>query len=264
MMFKEDAADRVPVHPTPVVGTAAWRLELDSLDWRRKVTLRLVLAGPEHAEYVIRMAGPRAPSGRLAVKNVPSSHVDPRYYTATMAVREEGDLRVYDDWNTSIDTVVLERLDSLPPRAVLRGTIHLMGFHYFGAARAPGHGAIRELDGVFAARFDPRPAPTPRTMTHDVQGRIIYDALNDFAIGFAGGVLNPNAADSTKDNARARAYLASRWGEAATLDSLAVSPTDFYVRMRGRYAPVTCVVVYRSVGPSCTSSRWPWWRRPGK
>lgn len=264
VVFRQDAADHSEVAPLPVTGTAKWRLELDSLDWRRKLTLRFVLSGPAQAEYVIRTAGPGVPRGVLRVKNNPSSHVDPRYYTATMSVREQGNRRVYDYWALTMDTVAFERVDSAASGAILRGTIHLMGFHGFGAARRPGEQTTRQLDATFAAGFDPRPAPMPRTMTHDVQGRIMYDALNDFAVGFMDGVIKPSATDSTKDNARARAYLVSRWGEAAMVDSVATGPADFYVRMRGRYAPVTCIVTYHASAPSCTSSRWRSWSRPGK
>jgi hypothetical protein len=273
MLFKENSVARSVVEPTPVVGTATWRFELDSLDWRRKVTLRLSLKGPSHAVYVIRTAGARAPNGILTVKNIPNSHIDPRYYTARLSVSELGERRVYDDWNSLRDTVIFTDIDSLSPRSVLRGTVRLEGYHSFSSALKPGESypgqkagepypgqlTVRRLEAAFAATFDPRPTPSPRTMTPDLARRIMTEALYEYAVGWMGGGLNPGPADSTRDNAKARAFLTSRWGEVAIIDSVAVADKAFYVRMRARYAPVTCIVVHDSSAPTCGGPKRSWW-----
>jgi hypothetical protein len=46
-----------------VVGTASWRRELDSLDWRLKPTLRLIVTGPESTLIVIRLVSAAIPRG---------------------------------------------------------------------------------------------------------------------------------------------------------------------------------------------------------
>jgi hypothetical protein len=108
----------------------------------------------------------------------------------------------------------------------------------------------RTIDGAFAATFDSEPEPAP-TMDRELQTRIMQRALMDYAINWMGGRVNPSDADSSKDNVKARAFLTSRWSEAAIVDSVAVGPKSFFVKMHGRYAPVMCFIVQRSNGPSC-------------
>jgi hypothetical protein len=258
MLFRENSRDSSITQSTKIVGTAQWRFELDSLDWRRKLTLHLALHGPEHAEYIIRTAGASAPRGTLHVKNVPLSHSDSRYFTVKMTVRELGVQRVYDTWQNIVDTITFAGVDSLSPDAVLRGTVNLMGFHSFAEGQHERDGdrgqlTLRILNGSFAATFDPRPLPSPTTMSYALQKTILRRALDEFASVWMAGIVNPSVADSTKDNGRARAYLRSRWSEAAGIDSVAVGSKALYVRLSGRYAPVSCVITYDSNAPLCTT-----------
>ncbi|MEP6733067.1 MAG: hypothetical protein ABJE10_20660 [bacterium] len=85
---------------------------------------------------------------------------------------------------------------------------------------------------------------------------ILRRALDDFAQAWMDGwVAHRPAFDSTADSEKARAYLTSRWNQAAFVDSVVVGPKTFYVRLRGRYAPITCVVHERSSAPSCDNSK---------
>jgi hypothetical protein len=84
-----------------------------------------------------------------------------------------------------IDTVAFTRTDSLSPGVVLRGTVRLEG--YRDAPDMPGAHprqiAVRGLAGTFEAPFDPRPAPTPNTMTLALQKQILQQALDNFSHG---------------------------------------------------------------------------------
>jgi hypothetical protein len=249
---KSNAADGQAFRPESISGTASWRLELDSLDWRRKLTLRIELAGGRGV-YVIRTSGPNAPRRVLTAKNVPSSHIDPAYFTASMVVRENEGLRVYNEWHVVIDTVAFASTDSLFPSMVLRGAVRLEG--YRDAPDAPGAHprqiAVRLLIGTFEAPFDPRPAPTPSTMTAALQREILERALYNFAITWMSYRVTPSAADSTTDNDKARAFLTRRWGEAVIVDSVAVDATHLRVRLHGRYVPIVCVLDERKAGSTC-------------
>lgn len=90
-------------------------------------------------------------------------------------------------------------------------------------------------------------------MTRALQQGILQRALYDFAINWMNFRGNPSAADSTADNGKAREFLTSRWGEAAIVDSVAVSATLIRVRLRGRYVPIVCVLDERRAGSVCTS-----------
>ena len=85
LLTKPNAADDKDVQPDSVSGTASWRFERDSLDWRRKLTLHIDLAGGR-GTYVIRTADTVGRRKVLTAKNGPSSHIDPAYYTASLVV----------------------------------------------------------------------------------------------------------------------------------------------------------------------------------
>ena len=89
-------------------------------------------------------------------------------------------------------------------------------------------------------------------MTDGLQARIMSSALYDFTLQWMSGIVNPSIADSTKDNGKARAYLLRRSNAAAIIDSVAVGKEGYYIRMHGRYAPVSCVLTSHLNHAACT------------
>jgi len=254
LAVKWNAADQKTVKPDSVQGTATWRFERDSLDWRRKLTLHIDLANGR-GSYIIRTADTVPPRRALTTKNVPSSHLDARFFTASLVVRENGPAREYASGDVVADSVIFFAADSLSPTTRLRGTVGLHRFRAVDrevAGARPGQQAVRILTGRFEAAFDPRPDPTPRTMTADLQTKILQQALYDFAITWMSYRVNERAGDSTTDNDKARAFLIRRWSEAAIVDSVAVDKTHLRVRLRGRYVPIICRVDERIAGSACT------------
>jgi hypothetical protein len=253
--FKRNSRQSVAGLATPVSGTAQWRLELDSLDWRRKLTLRLTLDGPPRASYVIRTADARPPQEVLESTPSPSrSHLDTHRFVATRSVDARSGRRVSEQLSAYGDSLFIQRVDSLSPDVVLRGSIRLLRFPdpTTGAKHRPREQTSQLLDAVFAATFNRRADPVPRTMNASLQERIIGNALDLFAIRWAEGAVDASAADSSRDTGRARAYLLGHWGEAAILDSVSASGNAFYVRMHGRYARISCVVTSRMYAPKCS------------
>jgi hypothetical protein len=253
LVAKANAADPTVVQPDSVSGTASWRFELDSLDWRRKLTLRIELAGGRGA-YVIRTADTLPPRELLQPKNVPSSHADPAYFTASLVVRENGAPREYPRWYSAGDSVIVSRIEVLSPKTVFRGAVRLHALRDDASdmpGAHPNQSAVRILVGTFEASFDPELESTPSTMTPALQTKILQQALYDFAITWMSYRVNPRAGDSTTDNDKARAFLARRWGEAAIVDSVAVDAAHLRVRLRGRYVPIVCVLDERRAGSTC-------------
>jgi hypothetical protein len=243
LVVSDDARDTT-ARARPVSGRAQWRLELDSLDWRRKVTIRIVLDGPDRAEYVIRTADSTDPGRVLYMRNNASSHADRRYFTGRISLLGASDPRRYTDFSTVRDSVTfVPGYGRASGNRTLRGTVDLQGYREFSAPKKGeffGQQATRILRGSFAATFDPRPEPVPRTMTAAVQRGILDRALFDFGINYANQLMHLGQGDSTLDNRLARGYLASRWGNAATVDSIDVDYRHVYVRLRGRYLPIRC------------------------
>jgi hypothetical protein len=266
LVMKDDARDTVARTLPAVTGTAQWRIELDSLDWRRKITIRITLPGPEHAVYVIRTADSTAPQRVLHVTNL-SPHANPTYFTAVMIPSGTADQRPYGNWVITDSVTFVPGPERASGDRTLRGTVRLEGSRDFALQKKPGERyrqqAQRTLDGVFAATFDPRPEPVPRTMTPALQRAIMDQALYDFGINWMNQLMHLGQGDSTLDNRLARGYLASRWGNAATVDSIDVSYRHAYVRLRGRYVPITCALDGdRAAGAVCSDPQpRRWWRR---
>jgi hypothetical protein len=178
-LVREDVRDTAATTAHQVSGRATWRLELDTLDWRRKVTVRLLLPGPDQTVVVIRTAGPNPPQRWLTAKNMATSHADPRYFTATISALEHGRWREFTEHDVVRDTISFLPMANITPGATLRGTISLLGFAEITRNVHPLK--VRIVQGAFAAAYDSQPEP-PRTMTPAEQKRVMHAALYDFAI----------------------------------------------------------------------------------
>jgi hypothetical protein len=261
--FRMHSRDERPARRDSATGTARWRLERDTLDWRRKVTIRLSLDGADRAQYVIRAQATAPPfAGGAALPRGTLVHLEDRYFTTVLTVQELGARRTYDRWSVG-DSMLVVPVGSLAPGTVISGTFARLGFHDLvpeapGSLSHTGQQTSRYVNVAFSATFDPRPAPSP-AMTAATQRRILHGALEDFAVRWVESRVNPSAHDSTGSPALARAALTRAWAEAAVVDSVSASATAFYVRMRGRHAPVTCTVSHDSSGPTCRRTRPGWW-----
>lgn len=251
MELRPDARDSSGITPYAVTGTATWRLETDTANWRRKVTLRLTIDGPEPVEIVVRAPFSRPPASAAVVPAYSLRHQP--VFVASMTAREQGDA-----WTYSVPQVgdVLHLDAPVAPTdslAVLRGQLLLMGFHNRRRGRSASWldpQTRRTVRVTFAATFDSQPAPVP-AMRPGRQRQILADALYDFAKRSLEGGLQPVTPDSTRDAALARAYLLNRWSDAATVDTVIVGPKGFYVRLRGRVLPVTCEFSSLMGMPNC-------------
>lgn len=244
----EDARSTPAGADQPASGTARWRLELDSLDWRYKPTLRITLARPDTAALVIRITRP-----------VLVSRLAPQRYTASLYVRERGAPQVYDQWFSHRDTVLIESEPPLSRASVLRGRLLVQGYRDSVPGRSVGPKMTRRIVGEFTATFDPRPDPYPPTMTDSLQEAILRRALWDAGLQWLESKVHIDPTDSTHETRKLRPYLESRWSGAATIDSASTDLYHFYIRMRGRHAPITCIHT-EEVHPTCYSTRY-WWSR---
>jgi hypothetical protein len=238
-----------------VTGVAHWNVEIDTLDWRPKWTVRLQLTAPDTGAIVIRWATAARPTpGTYGVKIVSTgvSHADPKFVTVTFSVREGNKAREYLIGD-ELDRVVVTRANT---NGSVAGTVAFFATRYSdGPPPAPGlrDYVNRKETGSFeavAGGSAPQPAMTAR-----LQQSILSRALFGFTVTWSGAMNGDGSADSTRTPVKARAYLASRWSEALIVDSLATNAGDFYLRVRGKIIPVVCNMTPHDLGPHCTIPR---------
>jgi hypothetical protein len=227
-----------------VEGKASWAIELDTLDLRRKFTIRIILSGTAATTLVLRAADSTPPSPGRYTTLIPGtgvSHGDRRLVRADLAANEGGRERSYLPGGRFLDTLVFEP-DAEPSRRWVRGSLHIVATRY-GDARAGADQAliVRLVRGSFVASAGPE-TPELVRVTADMQERVLRRALDGFVIAASGATNADGPADSTRTAARARRFLESRWRAAAHVDSLAADAGSFYVRLRGTHAGVTCDV----------------------
>jgi hypothetical protein len=219
-------------------GTARWRRELDSLDWREKLTVRVTLDAPDRGVFVARAAGPGLQQRTVIV----ASRGGQAYVPATLAEELPAAGGRWAEQQTIFgDSVVLEAMQGIDRSSMLRGRLRMGGYPRTSPVRgAQDLQRVVEVRGEFAATFDPRPAAVPRTMSDSMQQAILKRALWDAGAHWMDGMLHIRANDSSFSNVLLRGYLVNRWSHVATVDSVSTDYTRLYVRLRGRLAPVTC------------------------
>lgn len=235
-----------------MAGAAQSRVEIDTLDWRSKWTLRLLLTEPDTGIMVIRWATAARPTpGTYPVKVVATgvSHADPRFVTATFTAREREGMRTYTIGEFDNRVVVLRAAAN----GSVAGTFAFLAMRYATDPSIRGAGAWvnRRESGSFQSA--PGASQPPPPMTKDQQQHILTRALIGFGITWLGAENGDGNADSTRSSRKARAFLATRWKEALIVDSLATSADDFFLRVHGRIIPVVCIFTSHDFAPRCVA-----------
>lgn len=229
-----------------VDGTAEWAYELDSLDLRRKVTIRIALHTPESTYVVLRALDDAPPApGNYGVM-LPAtglSHHDPRLFRADIHTMEVGHRRDYMLGMMKRDTVIIDAPTDGTADSTLRGRIRLRGSRYADAK--PGQVirdyVMHDVFGTFVAPQSSAAGPSV-VVTPEMQERVLRRALDGFMMTNLGALNGDGAADSTKTSPLARRFLEGRWSAAAVIDSVMANGRTFHVRLRGRFAPTICEI----------------------
>jgi len=235
-----------------LAGAAQSRVEIDTLDWRSKWTLRLLLTEPDTGIMVIRWATASRPTpGTYPVKVVSTgvSHSDPKFVTATFTAREREGIRSYTIGEFDNRVVVLRAATN----GSVAGTFAFLAMRY--ATDPSIRGAATWVNRRESGSFESAPGasqPQP-TMTKDQQQHILTRALIGFSITWLGAENGDGNADSTRSSRKARAFLATRWKEALIVDSLATSADDFFLRVHGKIIPVVCTFTSDDFAPRCVA-----------
>src|SRR5258708_1528258 len=77
----------------PAAGTATWRIEIDTIDWRPKFTVRIQLDSPDTSALVIRAANEKQPEARshgVKILSTGASHANPGFVSAALMALEDG------------------------------------------------------------------------------------------------------------------------------------------------------------------------------
>ena len=227
-------------------GTAEWSFELDSLDLRRKVTIRIALRSPESTTIVLRAIDAALPAPGMYGVMLPStgaSHHDPRMFRGDIHTTEAGSRRNYLLGSLNMDTVVIETPVDGGADSTIRGRIKFRGSR--SADAKPGESTRdyvkHDVFGTFVAPQSMSAGPSV-AVTPAMQEAVLRRALDGFVMTHMGAANADGAADSTKTTALARRFLESRWGGGAAVDSVMASGQAFHVRLRGRFVPTTCEV----------------------
>lgn len=253
-------AEGGPEETKHAVGTAEWSYELDTLDLRRKVTIRIALRNAESTVVVLRALDDAPPAPGVYGVMLPAtgtSHHDPRLFRADIHTAEVGAHRDYLLGMGKQDTVFVDA----PPEgsaadSTLRGRIRLHGFRY--AEAKPGQVirdyVMRDVFGTFVAPQSSAAGPSV-VVTASMQELALRRALDGFMTTNMGAINGDGGRDSTLSSPLARRYLEARWGSAAVVDSLAVAGQSFHIRLRGRFAPTICEVDSRNTEIVCRYAR---------
>jgi hypothetical protein len=248
-------AEGVATAPSrPLTGRAEWRIEIDTLDWRPKWTIRLLLSRPDSGVVTIRWATtalPRAGSYEPKIVATGVSHADSRFVTVSYSVAEGGIIRSYLV-GAYDERVIITRV---APNGSVAGSFSFLASRF--SDEPPKNFlhsyATRAVSATFeAVAGGPLRAPT---MTASHQKEILWRALDGFGTTWMGALNGDGDADSTHTPAKGRAFLASRWSAALTVDSLAASPSDYYLRVRGKFFPIVCAMTPHDLAPRCEPPR---------
>jgi hypothetical protein len=248
--------------PLPVAGRARWRFELDSADWRYRLTLRLTFADSARGELVIRTSDTSVPHDVLVSRTAftDEPHTDPRYFVGFFRVGR-GPAAALSGLAMD-DTIMLrtpvQRGSDGRPTGQLEGRLRV-GAHR-PSTELPNAASRQRpiLLGEFLASWDPRPVVLPASMSDSLQQAILRRALSDAGLHWLDAQMHIRAADSVHDARLLRAYLVNRYGAALLVDTVATDFTHIFMRVRGRYAPIVCQS--ESGREACRNTR-SWWSR---
>ena len=237
-------------------GTAQWSYELDSLDLRRKVTIRIALNTPESTYVVLRALDDAPPAPGLYGTLLPAtgvSHHDPHLFHADIHSTEVGRQRNYLLGSLNKDSVFIDPApDGAPHDSTLRGRIRLRGSRF---ADQKGNEVLRDyvMHDVFGSFVAPQSmaAGPSVVVTPQMQEMTLRRALDGFMTTNMGAINGDGGMDSTMTSPLARRYLEARWGAAAVVDSLVASGRSYFIRLRGRFVPTMCEVDSRDTRILC-------------
>jgi hypothetical protein len=231
-----------------VTGAARWRHEIDSLDWRWKLTLRVTLDRPDHPRLVIRRSGLDVPAEAVLTMRDEGDRPDLGYYTLRVDDPRRGATPVPSYGG---DSVILSPVRPVLPGSVIRARVHVT--EYRAAPAGP-----RTLVGEVAATYDPPPAPSRVAMSDSLQEALLRRALADGGTRWLDAQVHVRANDSTHDAGLMRAFLTARYGNGIRLDDVRADNANVYLSAHGRHAPVACENDGGRV--RCWSTRT-WWSR---
>ena len=234
---------------TQAAGTASSGIELDTLDFRPKWTMRLRLAGHDSMEIVIRCADTLPPEPRpydMIMTGSGMSHADPKYLAAEMTVSENGVRRRFMI-NGSRNRITFGPAGS----GAVTGAISVVGARIdFEAQGFPRPWLHRGLE----ARFTTRPRPSTASaaqVTPESEVRMMKDALDGVILSWYGAV-NGDGDLQDRTPAGIRAFVERRWRPAIEVDSIEVRGGDLWLRLRGARSGVRCARSGDGLGPTCT------------
>jgi hypothetical protein len=234
----------------PATGMASSAIEIDTLDFRPKWTMRIRLAGPDSMEIVLRGADtlpPGAQPYQIIHVGRGISHADPHYLSAEMTVRENGVRRRFLVGGTG-DRVTFGQAS----RGSLEGALAVLGRRL---DRESGHDfpwpwRYRGLEARFTTRPAARPALAPE-LTPASEARMMKDALDGVLMSFYGAV-NGDGDLTDRTPAGIRTFVERRWRPAIEVDSVRVTGDSVWLRLRGARFGVRCVHSGHDLHPTCT------------
>lgn len=237
-----------------VDGVATWAMEFDSLDLRRKFTIRLTIPAPSPVTIVLRAVDTLAPApGRYGMMNPSSgaSHGSRRTMRGDVYAREGTRERTYFPQTSQ---VVITSVSMESGQPVVAGHLDMPSDRY--ADGIPGQVVFPyvrlKIAGDFAARVAPDMRPRI-AVTPAMQKAVLVRALDGFMITNMGAANGDGDADSTRQSALARQFLESRWRDAAVIERVDVHGMRYDLRLRGRLAPVVCEMRSDREGTECTT-----------
>jgi hypothetical protein len=175
-MATDRTGESGPLIPArPSAGTATWRIEIDTIDWRPKFTVRIQLDSPDNSVLVIRAGSEKQPeAGDYGVKiqATGAAHVHPASISAGLTALEDGRTQHY-----MVENQVT--FDSSDSSGAVRGAFKLVALRYAEDGQVIHKIVWRRLNGAFVATRNPVPESPPK-LTAEFQERILRRALDDY------------------------------------------------------------------------------------
>lgn len=241
----EGAPRRAVSNRRALTGRATWRIETDTVDLRRKVTVRVRAIDAElGATIVLRGVDTlgrwpaydgRAPNrGAMGTK----LRTSPR---SELRVTLRDTTRSYQH---SLRDLVLVGSSAGTVRPIVRGRFIAAGQPSYAWPLDPEQPKYW-LTGQFVAVHDASPAPVV-TVTEVMQRAVLERAVLSFLLTHSEMNVYPQPSDgddyrdSVQTTAGARRFLLKHWGHAVRIDTLTVKGKDFQVRLRGLFINSTC------------------------
>jgi hypothetical protein len=193
--FRQDSGSVAKLPRTAAVGTASYAIEIDTLDFRPKWTMRLRLAGSDAMEIVLRCADTLPPRPRpyeMIVLATGASHADTRYLAGELTVRENGVRRRFILGGIG-DRVTFDAAKD----GAVAGAIAVVGSRLDFEAQGFPPWRYRGLEANFTTRPE-RPSVSASRLTPGSEVRMMQRALDGVLMTWYGaenGMVNwPSAA----------------------------------------------------------------------